>query len=111
MYRSRRLAAPFLLSLFEGLAVGALVNSGVCLVGADHDAVQRAVVLIPTVMGALSDGAFDALVSMAVHTHFLLCFGVEASMPPKIKFIHCIFKAAVVSCYGRKKKECRFPWL
>jgi hypothetical protein len=88
MYRSHALAAPLWLSLLEGLAVGALVNSGVGLVGADHDSIQGAVVLTLTVMGTLGNGAFDALVSVAVHTHFLLCFGIESSMPPKIEFIH-----------------------
>ena len=60
------------LLLAEGLAVGALVHGGIHLMGADHNAVQRAVVLILTVMGALTDGAFDALVSIAVHANFLL---------------------------------------
>jgi hypothetical protein len=61
------------LLLAEGLAVGTLVHGGIHLMGADHNAVQRAVVLITAVMGALTDGAFDALVSMVVHGSFLLC--------------------------------------
>jgi hypothetical protein len=57
----------------------------------NHDAIQRAVVLGVAVMGAGLDGAFDALVSMAVHTHFLLCFGVLDSMPLKLQIIRCFF--------------------
>ena len=60
-------------SLFaEGLAVGALVHGGVSLMGADHDAVQRAVVLGVAMVSALLDGTLDALVCMTVHIHFLL---------------------------------------
>ena len=63
---------PFPLALAEGLAVGALVLSGICFVGADQNAIQRAVVLAVAVISALLYGAFDALVGMAVHIHFLL---------------------------------------
>ena len=74
---SRKIAAavtlPRLLSaLAEGLAVGALVLGGVHLVGAHQDLVQRAVVLVTAVMGALLDGALDALVCMTVHSKSLL---------------------------------------
>ena len=63
---------PFPLALAEGLAVGALVLSGVGLMGAHQDAVQGAVVLAVAMVCAGLDGAFDALVGMAVHIHFLL---------------------------------------
>lgn len=56
----------------EGLAVSALVNGGVIFVGAHHDPLQRAVVLGVAVVGALRNGAFDALVSIAVHDRDLL---------------------------------------
>ena len=56
----------------EGLAVGALVHGGVCLVGTDHDPIQRAVVLVLAVVCALGNGAFDALVGIAVHSFDLL---------------------------------------
>ncbi len=58
----------------EGLAVGALIHGGVGFVGAHQDTVQRAVVLRAAMMLALADGAFDALVGMAVtiHNAFLL---------------------------------------
>ena len=71
MYRAA-LWQPGDLLLLEGLAVRALINGGVSLVGADHDPIQGAVVLTLAVMCALSDGAFDTLVSMTIHIHFLL---------------------------------------
>ena len=40
--------------------------------GAHQDLVQRAVVFGIAVIGAGLDGAFDALVCIAVHIHFLL---------------------------------------
>ena len=51
----------------EGLAVGALVLGGICLMGAHQDLIQRAVVCLLAVMGALLNSAFNALVSLAVH--------------------------------------------
>ena len=60
------------LLLAEGHAVGALVHGGVILMGTHQDAVQRAVVLGVAVIGAGLDGAFNALVGMAVHVRFLL---------------------------------------
>ena len=56
-----------MLFLAEGLAIGALVHSGVGLVGAHQDLLQRAVVGIVAVVSALLDGALDALVGVAVH--------------------------------------------
>ena len=64
----------------ERLTVGALVLSGVGLVGTHQDPVQRAVVLSVAVIGTGLDGAFDALVGMAVHTEFLLLFWYSLSM-------------------------------
>jgi len=55
------------LLLAERLAVSALVGGGIHLVGAHQDLVQRTVVLMAAVMGALLDGTFNALVCMAVH--------------------------------------------
>jgi len=60
------------LLLAEGLAVGALVCGGVDFVGTHQDLIQRAVVLVTAVMGALLDGALDALVCMTVHSKSLL---------------------------------------
>lgn len=58
---------PQPLLLTERLAVGALVSSGVDLVGTHQDLFQRTVVLVAAVMGTLLDGALDALVCMTVH--------------------------------------------
>ena len=60
------------LLLSEGLTVGTLVHSGVCLVGAHQDPVQGAVVLGVAVVGASLHGAFNALICMTVHRFFLL---------------------------------------
>ena len=60
------------LLLAEGLAVGALVLSGVCLMGTHQNTVQRTVVGIAAVVCALLDSTLDRLVSMAVHVIFLL---------------------------------------
>ena len=59
------------LLLAEGHAVGALILSGVGLVGTHQDALQGAVVAGGGVVGALMDGAFDALVCVS-HEKFLL---------------------------------------
>ena len=63
----------------EGHTVGALVHSGIALVGAHQDPVQGAVILAAAVMGALVHGAFDALIGMTIHCFFLLLneFGVS----------------------------------
>ena len=79
MRRQNAAAAADLLSP-EGLAVGALVLGGIGLVGAHQDAVQGAVVLGVAVIGAGLDGAFDALVGMAVHVLFLLFVWYGLSM-------------------------------
>ena len=72
--RQRFAAAVYLLQLLlaEGLAVGALICSGIDFVGAHQDLVQRTVVLVTAVMGALLDGALNALVCMTVHHKSLL---------------------------------------
>ena len=53
--------------------------------GAYHDLIQRAVVLGVAVVSAGPDGALDALVGIAVHVMFLLCFGFAFSMPAGTK--------------------------
>ena len=55
------------LLLAERLAVGALIRSGIHLVGTHQNLVQGAVVLVAAVMGALLDSTLDALVCMTVH--------------------------------------------
>ena len=51
----------------EGLAVCALIHSGIQLVGAHQNPVQRAIVFGFAVMCAFLNGAFDALVCFAAH--------------------------------------------
>ena len=60
------------LLLLEGHAIGALLNSGIALVGAHQDAVQRAVVGFVAMVSALPHGALNALVCFAVHERLLL---------------------------------------
>lgn len=60
------------LFLSEGQAVSALVNSRVCFVRTYHDALQRTIICLITVMCALLDSTFNALVCVAVHDPFLL---------------------------------------
>ena len=62
-------AAKDALLLAEGLAVGALVNGGVGLVGADKNTIQRTEVFGVAVIGALLNGAFDALVGITAHNN------------------------------------------
>ena len=52
-------------SQLEGFAVGALVHSRICFVGAHGDAVQGAVILIGTMVGALLNSAFDGRICFA----------------------------------------------
>jgi hypothetical protein len=80
------------LLLAEGLAVGALVHCGVLLVGTHQDSLQRAVVGVVAVVSAGLDGAFDALVGIAVHGHFLLFFGFGFSMTQTAIFMKNIFQ-------------------
>ena len=82
------------LALAEGLAVSALVLGGIGLMGAHQDPVQGAVVLAVAVICAGLDGAFDALVCMAVHKSSSLVFGYRQSMPPKrpsmLEMVSCV---------------------
>ena len=76
------------LLLAEGLTVGALVLSGVCLMGTHQNTVQRAVVLAVAMVCALLDGTLDTLICMAVHVRFLLLFEFRLSMAARIKMKH-----------------------
>ena len=62
-------AAKDALLLAEGLAVSALVNGGVGLVGAYKNTIQRTEVFGVAVIGALLNGTFDALVGVAAHNN------------------------------------------
>ena len=66
--RGCRRKPGYQLLLAEGHAVGALVNSGIHLVGTHQDLLQGAVVGIIAVVSALFYGAFDAFVGMTAHT-------------------------------------------
>ena len=65
----------------EGLTVGTLVHGGIVLVSAHQNSVQRAVVLGVAVIGAGLDGAFDALICMAVHKCSSFLFGTALVWP------------------------------
>ena len=63
-----------LLFLPEGLAVSALIHSGITLVGTYQNVIQSAVVAVITVVCALLNGAFNALICVAIHNDILLLF-------------------------------------
>ncbi len=71
----------------EGLTVGALIHSGVFLVGTHQNALQGAVVFGVAVVGTLLHGALYALVGMAAHLRFLLFCNFRDSMLPADKSI------------------------
>ena len=75
------------LLLAEGHAVGALVNSGVHFVGTHQDAVQGAVILVATMVGALLDSTLDALVCMTVHRKASFEIGFCSSMDSRVESI------------------------
>ena len=56
--------------------------------GTHQDLIQGAVVLVLAVVSAGLDGAFDALVCMAIHIEFLLLIWYVTSMTPKSKPNH-----------------------
>ena len=60
------------LFLTEGLAVSALIGSGISLMGTHQDPVQRAEVRFVAVVCALGNGALNALVGITVHNGLLL---------------------------------------
>ena len=83
MQRMRRLSGRriFLqLLLAEGLAVGALLQSGILLVGAHQNLVQGTVVGAVAMVCALLNGAFDALVCIVIHIVILLYIGFGSNM-------------------------------
>jgi hypothetical protein len=89
--KRRRHKPPPKLLLPEGLAVGALIHCRILFVRANQNAVQGAVVFGIAVISALLNGAFDALVCLAVHRCFLLLFGFGFSMPAIQKKMHEFF--------------------
>ena len=74
-------AAAFMpLSLTEGLAVGALVLGGICLVGTHQNTIQRAVVLAVAVVSTGLNGTLDALICVVIHNALPPSFGFGFSM-------------------------------
>ena len=73
---------PSALLLAEGLTVGALIHSGICLVGTYQNAVQRTEIGILTVMGALLDSTLNALIGVTIHKMFPPFLSDTLSMPP-----------------------------
>ena len=65
MYAAAAASRGGALLLPEGHAVGALFLGGIALVGAYQNALQSAVIAGAGMVGALVDGAFDALVGVA----------------------------------------------
>ena len=65
----------------EGRAIGAGNLGGVLLVSHHANGVQGAVILILTMMLALLDGAFNALVCVAVHSLLLLFSVIYIVLP------------------------------
>ena len=77
------------LLLAEGLTVGTLIHGGIALVGTYQNTVQSAVVAVGAVVGALMNGALDALVGIAVHIGSSF-FGDGISMAEIFTFIQNI---------------------
>ena len=97
--KAAAVAAAKMLLLAEGLAIGALIHGGVCLVGAHQDAIQRTIVLGITMVCALLDSTLNTLVGVTIHDSFLLRLNYSCSMRrievfiPAVEIFHKI-------CYG-----------
>ena len=78
--------------------------------GANQNLVQRTVVLSLAMMGALLNGALNALVCMTVHIHFLLLIDFRDSMLPSGHFIHTktrlLIAIAFLPWYTETDKKC-----
>ena len=72
---------PPKLLLAEGLAVGTLIHSGILLVSTHQDSIQGAVVFRIAVISTLLNGAFDALVCLAVHNISSFLLGSDIVCP------------------------------
>ena len=81
----------YALLLAEGLAVGALVSSGIDLMGTNQNALQRAEVGILAVMLALLNSTLNALVCMTIHSVSPPSSRDEIRLPPCVKNIHFIY--------------------
>ena len=90
----RRLPPYWQVSLLpEGLAVGALVHSGVGLMGANQNPLQGAVIGILAMMGTLLNSTLNRLVCMAIHSLYppFLVMNLDCPRAPKtcISFYAC----------------------
>ena len=79
----------------EGSAVGALGHGGVGLVGYHLDLGKRAVVLLAAMVGALGNGAADALVCVHL-SHLTFC---------DIDFIICRKSVVILICKNTLKER------
>ena len=79
----RRLLPPYIscLLLAERLTVGALIHSGISLMGANQDPLQRTEICILAMMGTLLDSTLNALVCMAIHRSLPPFRVIEAVCP------------------------------
>ena len=87
MAGQRPAAVPVLL-LTERLAIGALIHSRICLMGAYQNPVQRAEIGILTVILALLNGTLNALVCMGIHSLLPPSLGDGVRLPAKSENIH-----------------------
>lgn len=56
--------------------------------GANQNVIQRAIVLVLAMMGALLNSTLNALVDIVVHDHFLLLLSSQLLWTPEIKISH-----------------------
>ena len=71
----------------EGFAVDALANGGVCLVSADFNGIQTAIVVFAVVL-ALGNGALDGGVGIHI-AHFRIPFDRRTDLKSMISYIFC----------------------
>jgi hypothetical protein len=86
----RQQPPPENLLLTERHTVGALVHGGIGFVGTHHNAIQGTIVLGITMVCAGLDGAFDALVGMAVHSISSFFMWYKDSMVNFEFYIHAV---------------------
>ena len=79
---SRFFHVPIKLLLFKGHAVCTLIHSGVGLMGAHGDLIQRAVVFFPTVIGAGIHQTCDTVIGVILVVHDIISFSVMTLVCP-----------------------------
>ena len=89
----RRLTPPhFILLLAERLAVGALILSGIHLMGAHQNTLQGAEVCVLAVMLALLNSTFNALICMTIHKYVPPFLRDGLRFPRSTENIHFILR-------------------